>query len=185
VVRITPNGIESKEGLLEVDVIIFATGFDAITGAVTRIDITGRNGLKLAKKWSERPSAYMGIAVANFPNMFIITGPGSPSVKSNMVTSIEQHVELIDDIIGYMQKNDLGAVDADETAENEWVDYVNEVASKTLFVKSDSWYNGANVPGKARNFVPFVGGVNTYRLALEAMMQNNLNGFIKETLIKK
>jgi cyclohexanone monooxygenase len=185
VVRITPNGIESKEGLLEVDVIIFATGFDAITGAVTRIDITGRNGLKLAKKWSERPSAYMGIAVANFPNMFIITGPGSPSVKSNMVTSIEQHVELIDDIIGYMQKNDLGAIDADETAENEWVDYVNEVASKTLFVKSDSWYNGANVPGKARNFVPFVGGVNTYRLALEAMMQNNLKGFIKETLIKK
>ena len=185
VIRITPKGIESKEGLIEVDVIIFATGFDAITGAVTRIDISGRNGLKLAKKWSERPSAYMGIAVANFPNMFIITGPGSPSVKSNMVTSIEQHVELIDDIIGYMQKNDLGAVDADETAENDWVDYVNEVASKTLFVKSDSWYNGANVPGKARNFVPFVGGVNTYRLALEAMMQNNLKGFIKEGLIKK
>ena len=99
-----------------------------------------------------------------------------------MVTSIEQHVELIDDIISYMQEHGLGAVDADEKAENDWVKYVNEVANKTLFVKTDSWYNGANVPGKARNFVPFVGGVNTYRLALEDMLQNELKGFLKEKL---
>ena len=182
VVRFTPNGFETKEGLIEVDAIIFATGFDAITGAMTRIDITGRDGLKLATKWFERPAAYLGLAVAGFPNMFVITGPGSPSVKSNMVTSIEQHVELIDDIISYMQEHGLGAVDADEKAENDWVKYVNEVANKTLFVKTDSWYNGANVPGKARNFVPFVGGVNTYRLALEDMLQNELKGFLKEKL---
>jgi len=183
VLQIMPNGIQTREGFIELDAIIFATGFDAITGAMTRIDITGRNGMKLSDKWSVRPSAYLGFAVAGFPNMFVITGPGSPSVKSNMVMSIEQHVELADDIISFMQANNLGAVEPEEEAENKWVDYVNEVANKTLFVKSDSWYNGANVPGKARNFVPFVGGVNTYRLALEDVLKNNLKGFSKANRI--
>lgn len=179
-VRITSNGIQTKDKFIEVDAIIFATGFDAITGALTHIDITGRNGVKLADKWSERPLAYLGFAVAGFPNMFVITGPGSPSVKSNMVLSIEQHVELAYDIISFMQVNGLGAVEPEEKAEIEWADYVNEVANKTLFVKGDSWYNGANIPGKPRFFVPFVGGVNTYRLAVEDMLQKGLRGFVKE-----
>jgi len=180
--RITPNGIVTARGEIEVDAIIFATGFDVITGALTRIDITGRDGIKLADKWKERPSAYLGFAVAGFPNMFVITGPGSPSVKSNMVMSIEQHVELVADTITYMQLNDLGAIEAQAEAENEWVDYVTEVANKTLFVKADSWYTGANVPGKPRMFVPFVGGVNTYRLACEDMKENGFRGFTTEAL---
>lgn len=180
--RITPAGILTEQGEIEVDAIIFATGFDAITGAMTHIDITGRDGLKLADKWKERPSAYLGFAVANFPNMFVITGPGSPSVKSNMVLSIEQHVELAADTISYMQENGLGAIEAQVGAENDWVDYVSEVANKTLYVKADSWYTGANVPGKPRMFVPFVGGVNTYRLACEDVKKNGFRGFRTEPL---
>jgi len=178
--RITPKGIVTEQGEIEVDALIFATGFDAITGALTHIDITGRDGLKLADKWKERPSAYLGFAVAGFPNMFVITGPGSPSVKSNMVLSIEQHVEFAADTIVHMQENDLGAIEPQVEAENEWVDYVSEVANKTLFVKADSWYTGANVPGKPRMFVPFVGGVNTYRLACEDVKQNGYRGFTTE-----
>jgi len=178
--RITPKGIVTEQGEIEVDALIFATGFDAITGALTHIDITGRDGLKLADKWKERPSAYLGFAVAGFPNMFVITGPGSPSVKSNMVLSIEQHVEFAADTIVHMQENDLGAIEPQVAAENEWVDYVSEVANKTLFVKADSWYTGANVPGKPRMFVPFVGGVNTYRLACEDVKQNGYRGFTTE-----
>ena len=180
VVRILPHGIETKDGILDVDAIIFATGFDAVTGALARIDITGRDGISLREKWGQRPSCYLGFAVAGFPNMFVITGPGSPSVKSNMVMSIEQHVELIADTINYMNERGIGAIEAEADAEEKWGDYVTEVANGTLFVKADSWYTGANVAGKPRMFVPFVGGGNTYRLALEDVVENDFRGFVKE-----
>src|SRR5690606_8588879 len=131
----------------------------------------GRDGLKLADKWKVRPASYLGFTIAGFPNMFLITGPGSPSVKSNMVLSIEQHVELIADTISHMRENGIGAIEAQEQAENEWVDHVTEVANQTLYVKADSWYTGANVPGKPRMFVPYVGGVGTYRNICEQMVK--------------
>lgn len=178
--RITPTGIVTKAGEIEVDAIIFATGFDGVTGALTRIDITGRGGVKLADKWGKEAGSYMGFAIHGFPNMFIITGPGSPSVKSNMVMSIEQHVELIGDTIAYLRGHDLGAIEATAEAERAWMEHVSEIANKTLFVKADSWYTGANVPGKPRGFSIYVGGVNNYRLELESMVADGYRGMVLE-----
>lgn len=180
VIRITPNSIVTQEGEIEVDALIFATGFDAVTGALTHIDITGRDGLKLADKWGQRPASYLGFAVAGFPNMFLITGPGSPAVKSNMVLSIEQHVELIAETIAYMQETGSGAIEAQVEAEDKWVDYVSEVANQTLYVRADSWYTGANVPGKPRMFVPFVGGAQNYRRICEEVVADGFRGFSLE-----
>lgn len=178
--RITPTGIVTKAGEIEVDAIIFATGFDGVTGALTRIDITGRGGVKLADKWGKEAGSYMGFAIHGFPNMFIITGPGSPSVKSNMVMSIEQHVELIGDTIAYLRGHDLGAIEATAEAERAWMEHVSEIANKTLFVQADSWYTGANVPGKPRGFSIYVGGVNNYRLELESMVADGYRGMVLE-----
>lgn len=178
--RITATGIETEAGHIDVDAIIFATGFDGVTGALTHIDIAGRAGLKLADKWKSGAAAYLGFAISGFPNMFIITGPGSPSVKSNMVLSIEQHVELIADTIGYMRERDLAVIEADAGAERAWMDHVAEVANKTLYVKAESWYTGANVPGKPRGFSIFVGGVNAYRLICEKMVSDGYHGFAFE-----
>jgi len=175
--RITPAGVETQAGEIGVDAIIFATGFDAVTGALTRVDITGRDERKFAEQWKHGPSSYLGIAINGFPNMFIITGPGSPAVKSNMVLSIEQHVELIADTIVYMRNHGIGAIEASAAAEEAWMDYVRDVANATLYVKADSWYTGANVPGKARGFSTFVGGVDTYRRACEAVVAEGYRGF--------
>ena len=150
------------------------------SGALTRIDITGRNGIKLAEKWEKEVGSYMGFAIHGFPNMFIITGPGSPSVKSNMVMSIEQHVELIGDTIAYLRSRNLGAIEATAEAERSWMQHVSDIANKTLFVKADSWYNGTNVPGKARGFVIYVGGVNNYRLEVEDMVADGYRGMVLE-----
>ncbi|MFT3972121.1 MAG: NAD(P)/FAD-dependent oxidoreductase [Amaricoccus sp.] len=180
VVRITPHSIVLQDGEIEVDALVFATGFDAVTGSLTNIDITGRNGLKLADKWGKRPSSYLGFAIAGFPNMFLITGPGSPAVKSNMVLSIEQHVDMIGETIAYMQKTGSGAIEAQVEAEDKWVEYVTEVANQTLYVKADSWYTGANVPGKARMFVPFVGGAQNYRKICEDVVADGFRGFTLE-----
>ncbi|MFT3780110.1 MAG: NAD(P)/FAD-dependent oxidoreductase [Ottowia sp.] len=180
--RITPKGIETEAGEIEVDAIVFATGFDGITGALTHIDIAGRNGVKLSEQWQKEVGSYMGFTVHGFPNMFIITGPGSPAVKSNMVMSIEQHVELIGDTIAYMRSRGLGAIEATAEAERAWMERVSEIANKTLFVKADSWYNGANVAGKARGFTIYVGGVNNYRLEVENMIADGYRGMVLEPL---
>ncbi|MFT3819283.1 MAG: NAD(P)/FAD-dependent oxidoreductase [Rubrivivax sp.] len=180
--RITPKGIETEAGEIEVDAIVFATGFDGITGALTRIDITGRGGVKLADQWKQAVGSYMGFTIHGFPNLFIITGPGSPAVKSNMVLSIEQHVELIADTIGHLRRHGLGAIEATAEAQRDWMRHVGEIAGKTLYVKADSWYNGANVPGKARGFGIYVGGVNNYRKELEAMVADGYRGLVLEPL---
>lgn len=175
--RITPKGLLTETGEIEVDAIIFATGFDAVTGALSEIEVEGRRGLRLADKWKIHPFAYLGYAINGFPNMFIITGPGSPSVKSNMVTSIEQHVELIADTITYMHDHDFVEIEANAEAEENWMKHVTEVANKTLYVRADSWYTGANIPGKARMFSVYVGGVNTFRLICEEMKANGYRSF--------
>ena len=151
------HGLRTKDQEYELDCIVFATGFDAMTGALTRIDIRGSGGTTLEHKWAEGPRTYLGVATAGFPNLFIITGPGSPSVLSNMVPSIEQHVNWISACIDFMREHDLGRVEPIVAAEDAWVSHVNEVANATLYPSCNSWYLGANIPGKPRVFMPYLG----------------------------
>ncbi len=155
--EITPTGIRTEDAEYPLDIIVFATGFDAMTGAFFRMDIRGRDGLSLKEKWAEGPKTYLGLASAGFPNLFMITGPGSPSVLSNMPVSIEQHVEWIADLIEDMRERGVATVEADAAAEAAWVEHVNAVAEMTLFMLADSWYLGANIPGKPRVFMPYPG----------------------------
>jgi cyclohexanone monooxygenase len=154
---ITPDAIRTSEASYPVDAIVFATGFDAMTGALLAIDIKGLDGADFRDAWAEGPKAYLGLAVAGFPNMFLITGPGSPSVLSNMINSIEQHVEWITDCIGYMREHGYTRIAADQPTQQAWVEHVAKVADKTLFPRAASWYMGANIPGKMRVFMPYIG----------------------------
>jgi cyclohexanone monooxygenase len=175
--RITPTGILAGDTEYPVDVIVFATGFDAMTGALLAIDIQGRGGRTLQDKWSEGPRTYLGIAIAGFPNMFLITGPGSPSVFSNMVVSIEQHVDWIADAVARLRKDGVQLMEADRAAEDAWVDHVNVVANSTLLPRAASWYMGANVPGKPRIFMPYLGGVGAYRQKCNEVAAKDYDGF--------
>jgi cation diffusion facilitator CzcD-associated flavoprotein CzcO len=160
---IEPTGVRTSGGLYEVDAIVYAIGFDAMTGALGAIDIRGRGGAALKDQWAHGPRTYLGLLIAGFPNLFIVTGPGSPSVLANMAVAIEQHVEWISDCIAWMGERQLGAIEATQAAQDEWVAHVNEVADGTLFPLANSWYMGANVPGKPRVFMPYIGGFPVYR----------------------
>jgi cyclohexanone monooxygenase len=148
-----------------------------MTGSLLKIGIRGRNGLSLKRKWEAGPTTLLGVQVAGFPNMFVITGPGSPSVLANMPMAIEQHVEWISDCITYLRKNDLTRVEATEEAEEAWVDHVREVAEFTLFPLANSWYLGANIPGKKRVFMPYVGGFAPYEQRCNEVAANGYEGF--------
>lgn len=161
--EILPHGLRTGGKDYELDSIVFGTGFDAMTGSVAKIDIKGRDGVTLNQKWAEGPRTYLGLMSAGFPNMFIITGPGSPSVLSNMIVSIEQHVDWISDCIGYMRQRGIDYMEATKDAEDDWVTQVNDVASGTLYPQANSWYMGANIPGKPQVFMPYIGGVGVYR----------------------
>lgn len=177
IVEVLPHGLRTDDKGYELDAIVYATGFDAMTGALTNMDIQGRGGQKLADKWSAGPRTYLGIASAGFPNLFMITGPGSPSVLSNMITSIEQHVDWVADYLAYMRDHGLTHFEAKLDAEDKWVEHVNEVAHRTLYPSAASWYMGANIPGKTRVFMPYVGGVGTYRLLCEEIAAKDYEGF--------
>jgi cyclohexanone monooxygenase len=155
--RLTETGLIANGVAYDFDAIVFATGFDAMTGALAKIDIRGRGGLPLTEKWAAGPRTYLGLTTVGFPNLFLITGPGSPSVLTNMLPSIEQHVDYVSDIIAYLRAHDLHSIEAEQDAEDAWVDHVNEVAGGTLFPNCNSWYLGANVPGKPRVFMPYPG----------------------------
>jgi len=174
---ITPDGLRTREAAYALDSIVFATGFDAMTGALLNIDIRGRAGGTLKEKWVAGPRTYLGIAIAGFPNLFIITGPGSPSVLSNMMVSIEQHVDWITDCIAYLRACDLAAIEATIEAEDGWVAHVNDVGNTTLYPRADSWYVGANIPGKPRIFMPYVGGVGAYRKICDDIAAKGYEGF--------
>ena len=176
--EITAKGIRTSEEDFEFDVIVFATGFDAMTGTFMKIDIRGRDGMTLKEKWAEGPKTYLGLQVSGFPNMFMITGPGSPSVLCNMPVCIEQHIEWVGDCIGWMREHNLETVEADPRAEEEWGAHVNEVANNTLFVYANSWYLGSNIPGKPRVFMPYAGGVGTYRKRCDEIAENGYEGFV-------
>jgi cation diffusion facilitator CzcD-associated flavoprotein CzcO len=175
--EITPAGVRTAAGEYEVDVIIFATGFDALTGALLAVDIRGRDGRSLRDAWAHGPRSYLGLAVAGFPNLFTVTGPGSPSVLSNVITSIEQHVEWIADCIADLRQRELTRIEATPEAQEAWMEHVAEVAAFTLFPRAESWYVGANVPGKPRVFMPYVGGVGAYRERCAQIAANDYEGF--------
>ena len=178
--EITPTGLRTADGEeYEFDIIVFATGYDAMTGTFFKIDFTGRNGAKLTEKWAEGPKTYLGLSTTDFPNMFMITGPGSPSVLSNMPVSIEQHVEFVADFIDYLRERGVDTVDVDPAAEDDWVQHVNDVAEQTMYMLADSWYLGANIPGKPRVFMPYAGGVGVYRERCEEIAATDYPGYIQ------
>jgi cyclohexanone monooxygenase len=174
---ITPRGVRTRRAEHAVDSIVFATGFDAMTGALLRIDIRGRQGLPLRQKWAAGPRTYLGLSIAGFPNLFAITGPGSPSVLSNMIVSIEQHVDWIADCLVHLRARGLERIDATPEAEDAWVAHVNDLGNATLYPLANSWYVGANIPGKPRIFMPYVGGVGAYRARCRDVAAQGYTGF--------
>jgi cation diffusion facilitator CzcD-associated flavoprotein CzcO len=177
ITEITAAGVRTTAGEYEVDAIVFATGFDAMTGSLLRIDPHGRDGTPLTEAWAGGPVTYLGLQVAGYPNLFTITGPGSPSVLTNMPLAIEQHVEWIADCIAFMREHDWTTVEASEEAQGAWVDIVRDVAEVTLFPKANSWYLGANIPGKKRVFMPYVGGFAPYRDYCDEVAAEGYRGF--------
>ena len=175
--EITESGVMVNGELTALDTLVLATGFDAMTGALLNMDIRGKDGLALSEKWHAGPRSYLGIAVADFPNLFTITGPGSPSVLSNMMVSIEQHVDWMIDCLAHMKEQDLKVFEAQSQAEDQWVSHVNDVASMTLFPKGGSWYLGANVKGKPRIFMPYAAGVGVYREVCDQVTAKGYEGF--------
>jgi cyclohexanone monooxygenase len=174
---VTPDGLLVGGNEHKFDAIVFATGFDAMTGALTRMGIVGRGRQRLADKWEAGPRTYLGLMTAGFPNMFMITGPGSPSVLSNMIVSIEQHVDWISDCLSHLNNRQLDCIEPTLAAENVWVQHVNEVADTTLYPSAASWYMGANIPGKPRVFMPYIGGVGRYRQKCAEVAANGYEGF--------
>ena len=190
-VEVTPAGVcigggESSEGAsgegeeVGLDVLVLATGFDAMTGALERIDIRGRGGLLLRDRWADGPRTYLGLQVEGFPNLFTITGPGSPSVLSNVIVAIEQHVEWIADCLRYLTDNQRSTIETTKEAVEDWVAHVNEVAEGTMYVAPDcnSWYLGSNIEGKARVFMPYVGGLGRYRKRCDEVAAKGYEGFV-------
>jgi cation diffusion facilitator CzcD-associated flavoprotein CzcO len=176
--QITPRGIRTRDAEYPLDIIVFATGFDGMTGSLLRMDIRGRDGLSLAKAWAAGPRNYLGVQVAGFPNLFTVTGPGSPSVLCNMPVAIEQHVEWITDCIAHMRNHGLKRIEPSSQAVDSWVAQVNAAAEATLLPQAKhSWYLGANVPGKPRVFMPYAGGMARYRKICADVAARNYEGF--------
>jgi cation diffusion facilitator CzcD-associated flavoprotein CzcO/acetyl esterase/lipase len=177
IVTITESGIDTVEESMEFDAIVYATGFDAVTGPLVSVDITGRNGVTLREKWADGPSTYLGLTSVGFPNFFAVTGPQSPSVLSNMAVSIEQHVDWISDCLDYMRAHSFDTIEPTQTAEDGWNQHCDDCASITLYPLANSWYMGANVPGKPRVFLPYIGGVDNYRAACDDVVAGDYLGF--------
>jgi cyclohexanone monooxygenase len=175
--EVTPTGLRTADAEYALDAIVFATGFDAMTGAMKEIDIHTDAGLLIRAKWEGGPRTYLGIMVAGFPNLFMITGPQSPGVKSQMILACEQHVDWIVDCLQYLRGLGLTRIEAEQNAEDSWVRHNNEVAERTLYPLANSWYVGANIPGKPRVFMPYVGGVTAYKKKCDEVAARGYEGF--------
>lgn len=178
--RLTPDGIRLADGSEhEFDAIVFAIGYDAISGSLLRIDIRGRDGVSLRDEWAERPATYHGLTIAGFPNLFTVTGPYSPAVLAVMIVAIEQHVEWIDACIGYLREHGIETIEATREAQEEWVAHVDEVTAGTVFpLATNSYYNGANVPGKPRNFPLYAGGLIEYNRRIDEVAANGYDSYL-------
>jgi cyclohexanone monooxygenase len=177
IVELTNEGIRSAEKDRAFDIVIFATGFDAFTGSLLKPDIVGRNGLTLKQKWSAGPITQLGVGVADFPNMLIVVGPGSPSLLSNVMVSIEQQIDWLAELIRRMDEKALVEFEALPEAERAWVAHVNDRVKETLYLTTNSFYNGAEVEGKPRVFMPYSGGVRGYRRLLQTCADEGYSGF--------
>lgn len=162
IVSVTGWGVKTRAASFELDVLVFATGFDAMTGALTRIDIVGPRGDRLAQAWAGGPVTFLGVGIPGFPNLFSITGPGSPSVLANMVLAAEQQVDWVLDLVRHCDESGHRSVEARADAAQSWTQHVDEIAHRTLFPQADSWYMGANIEGKPRVFLPYIGGLKNY-----------------------
>jgi cyclohexanone monooxygenase len=177
IVSVTADGVTTQGAIHQLDVMVLATGYDALTGALSEIDIRGCNGVSLRDLWAAGPRTYLGLMSNGFPNLFIITGPGSPSVLVNMIVGIEQHVEWISDLLVSMRADGRRTIEPKLQAQDDWVTHVNDEAARTLFVKANSWYLGANIPGKPRVFMPYVGGIGRYRAKCDQVATAGYDGF--------
>jgi cyclohexanone monooxygenase len=177
ITEIAPSGLRTTDADYALDAIVFATGFDAMTGALKEIDIHTDAGMSIKAKWEHGPRSYLGIMIAGFPNLFMITGPQSPGVKSQMILACEQHVDWIADCVQHLRKHGLSRIEAAEDAEEAWVQHNNEVADRTLYPLANSWYVGANIPGKPRVFMPYVGGVSAYKKKCDEVAAKGYEGF--------
>lgn len=177
--KLMKTGVQTTEDCYELDMLVFATGYDAMTGPLFRMDIRGKNGVALKEKWDEgrETKTYLGLTTADFPNFFMITGPESPSVLSNMVVSIEQHVDWITDCLTYLRKHGYATIEANNEAEQAWSKHCKEIAAPTLIAQTDSWYTGANIEGKARGIPIYLGGVGTYRKICDNVAAKDYEGF--------
>ena len=178
ITEITPQGLRTAEGAYDLDLIVYATGFDGMTGALLAMDIRGIGGQTLRDKWANGAGAYLGLVASGFPNLFMITGPGSPAVFSNVIFSIEQHVEWIADCLAHMLDNDLDRIDADPQAEADWTQQVHDIAAQSIVGKTDSWWTGANIDGKPRGVTFYLGGTHTYRTICDNIAANGYKGFV-------
>jgi cyclohexanone monooxygenase len=176
--RFTPEGVVVDGDVHEVDSIVLATGFDAITGALQRIDIRGLDGLSLKDAWAEGPVSYLGLAVRGFPNLFTVTGPGCPAVFTNVVASIEHHVDWIAEYLTLLRGAHITRTDVDTDAQAQWVTHVAELAAGTLFPRAASWYMGVNIPGKPRVFLAYVGGFAAYTERCDQVVRDGYAGFV-------
>ncbi len=176
--RFTKKGIVANDIEYEFDSVVCATGFAAMTGSFEKIQITGRGGLTLKEKWRAGPRTYLGLASNGFPNLFMITGPGSPSVLASMIQAIEQHVDWIADCIGHMKDVGASTIEAKVSDENDWVDHVNEVSQVSLRSTCSSWYVAANIPGRPRVFMPYIGGFPIYVDKCNSIMMGGYEGFV-------
>jgi len=175
--KIISTGLRTADADYALDAIVFATGFDAMTGAMKEIDIHTDAGMSVREKWEHGPRTYLGIMIAGFPNLFMITGPQSPGVKSQMILACEQHVDWIADCVQYLRDHGFSCIEAGEDAEDAWVQHNNEVADRTLYPLANSWYVGANIPGKPRVFMPYVGGVAAYKKKCDEIAARGYEGF--------
>ncbi|MFD4828796.1 flavin-containing monooxygenase [Streptomyces uncialis] len=176
--EITAKGVRTAGQEYPADVLVLATGFDSMTGALTGVDIVGRGGVTLRERWGAGPLTYLGLLSAGFPNLFTVTGPLSPSVLTNMMVSIEQHVEWITDCVAYLRERGLTSIEATPEAERDWVEHTAGTAARTLYPATDSWYTGANVPGKPRGFLAYTGGADVYRARCDAVAAGGYEGCV-------
>ena len=175
--RITKAGIMTTDAEYPFDLIVFATGFDAVTGPLFALSLTGVGGVTLKEAWKDGPQSYLGLMVSGFPNLFTVNGPSSPSALTNMLQAIEHHVDWIVDCIAFAETNGFAGVDADEEAQIAWAHEVANMADKTLYTKANSWYMGANVPGKPRVFLMYIGGLDNYVNRCDQIVQGGYIGF--------